>query len=126
MERKLWPRDRCWWCEKPVVAAQPEKWPYWTHWATYLQRKVLTGHFYPVCALCFEMDKAVEEAKLGGSRFSEISVWERHHCGRTIHASSGSCLTCARELRMIDRKWSEVQIARRMANQLLREARRAA
>ena len=123
--RQLWATTECWWCNKPVAVkdTQPDDWPYWTHWTTYYKRGRGIMQFYPVCAVCFEMDKAIATAQLEGVRFTEISVWERHHCGRTLHAMSGSCIHCSRELRLLDFKFAEIKIARRMVNQLLRSAR---
>lgn len=123
--RQLWDSDACWWCQRPVAVekGKPQEWPYWTYWTTYYRRRQAFMQFYPVCATCFEMDKEIDRAKLDSIRFTEISVSERHHCGRTLHATTGTCLMCARELRMVDRSIAEIRIARRMANQLLRECR---
>ena len=110
-------REDCWICGN---ATNPGS---WIKRGTHIQRNVEIISLVQTCRVCEQIEEAMIEAEIESRRYTEIELEDRCICGRAIHSLLGSCVTCWRERRMIDKKLRELKLTRDIMRQLRRSAR---
>ena len=97
-------------------------WPWHVEVGRYWYRRSDTLFMAPVCRPCWHMEQAILEAREEMRRFTEIDVRERCVCGAATHAALGFCVLCWRASRMLRKELRDVRMAKRIAQDLRRQA----